>query len=367
MVNHAVVATLLSISAISLLHGVEQAEDPIISYLRNVDRRIATFEVSFRQSSKAEDMIEAPASGGRTSYIFKRPYRQRMEVQLDEGTVQDVGQDKEGVVDYFSDSEGHTRRADICRPTEILISDYRLFPLQLHRVLESASCESIRREETFVEIAWSHPTGPLWERLIIARFTKDPPHDVLSVTTGPDKEHISTEIRFSSYADLANSNGIRFPTRSEAVWFRDGKRRISEVSEADIIHLNIDIPDSRFIVHLPPGTRVHNRISRYSYEVIPPELSSLDLNNFEKLGSFRESTPSSNGMASTRPGSGSAADNMSGSAPSQEASENSMSPFFSTPIGYMRSHLAWCIMICGFLGLGFVCVFLLRRKYGSTA
>ena len=248
---------LLTLVSAFLLSGAlaygEGATDALLSDLNRKRDRIQTFEVVLEHNNGGY------APGGkapprlRTRILRKEPDLCRFQVwglyeQSPDELVQDMSGRGLSVTDF---TPPKIARASEIRPATI--QQPVLFPLEVARLMRTGSIVSIAERDDCIEVLWDNPQGRACEKWVSATFPKEAPFDPLTVRTGQSTDTALVEAKFESYEDLGD--GWRFP-RHVATRFMGANRDHHLKQEATSVKVNLDLPDSAFVVDLPLGTRL---------------------------------------------------------------------------------------------------------------
>jgi len=261
-------------SPIRYLASAADADEPareLLRHLQEVQGCILTIRVAFDQKVD-RSRSGADPQRGRAEWIIKRPARERSRVWLDVDQgggllAQDMSRIDRTVLDYNGSS------ANILLADEgSLLKDYRLFPLAIYRILDACAVHKTRTGESTIDIVWSYPRSAGPDRFIKATFAKDPPYDVLSVSTGPAEDDAFQTITFSGHADIGE--GIRFPMELYERWRKARGPRWRE-SRTARVELNKHLPGPAFIIDLPPRTQVTDHVAGTCYRTEPSRASSI--------------------------------------------------------------------------------------------
>ncbi|KPK76231.1 MAG: hypothetical protein AMJ79_07450 [Phycisphaerae bacterium SM23_30] len=243
---------------------------PQLEHLKENLKKIKTFDVSIVSNTHTITKDSDFQQVLKRKCILKAPDLLRVTVWIDYGSDDEMlGQDQSRNKGFVLDYLPFLRSASVNRDDKLII-DYRFLPLLLNRVIDSCTIVSTDTSEDYLEITWNNPKDVTWDKVIITRFDLAPPYDLISVSHGHDMEHTSAEIiHFSNYQDIGY--GMRFPGKTVRN-IQTASRTAQETISVESIALNVDIPDSEFVINLPPGTQVIDHILHHNYIIDTPEL-----------------------------------------------------------------------------------------------
>ena len=244
------------VSAFLLSGALAYGEGGTDGLLRDLNRRrdqLQTFEVVLEHDNGGY------APGGkaplrlRTRILRKEPDLCRFQVWgLYERSSDELVQDMSGrgtlVTDFCP-----PRVARVCDVRPATIQQPSLFPLEVGRLMRIGSIVSIAERDGCIEVIWENPQGRASEKWVSATFPTEPPFDPLTIRTGQFSDTVLMEAKFESYEDVGD--GWRFP-RHVAVRAKGANREVHLERNATSVKVNLDLPDSAFVVDLPLGTRV---------------------------------------------------------------------------------------------------------------